>query len=577
VEEVTRANLELSVRNGSATVYRAVRPCTIFPRRDARLTAARARPLALLQGDGKVLSFLRRGGLEPMLLNGLDEVGTVDADLLVVGAHALDGAESPSEAAERSLNAFLTGGGTLLAFEQDAPPAGLLPVEVTDRPATMGFAHPELGGPLIGLPEGAFRFWRGDNMVARRSLSRPRGGGFRVFVDAGGPEGLERVLLLEVLRGRGRFILCQMLIAEKLGREPMADLMLEKLVNYAAGSIPERRPAGLVRGQRALEEDLRSVGAAFEDLTGRLATADLSPYAVLVVDGSSEEAARAKERLQAFVEGGGRALLHGLTEEALRRLSPPLPAGLSVRPTIQTPVVFAERDPQVTAGLSNQDLHWFAERVRAWGKRHPLSTDVLHGELTRRPPLVECSIIEAEAMAASPRPRRGVAAEGGELHMWRRAWAETRITLPATGRYCFGVVGRGVPAGKHWPEVAVYLDEKLIGRIDVGGPEADAFAITARAEAGPHRLRLGFDSTEWIYQDGLKREVWLDKVFYAACPSGPEQALLRPAGLVKIPAGKGFYLIDQVAWDGRAGSHEGAARYLAGLLTNLGVAFPAQP
>jgi len=49
--------------------------------------------------------------------------------------------------------------------------------------------------------------------------------------------------------------------------------------------------------------------------------------------------------------------------------------------------------------------------------------------------------------------------------------------------------------------------------------------------------------------------------------------LLRPAGLVRIADGDGFWLIDQVAWDGRVRSLDQAARYLSGLLMNLGVSF----
>ncbi len=51
------------------------------------------------------------------------------------------------------------------------------------------------------------------------------------------------------------------------------------------------------------------------------------------------------------------------------------------------------------------------------------------------------------------------------------------------------------------------------------------------------------------------------------------QALLQPASLVRVPDGRGCWIIDQVDWTGRTAGSAQAARYVSALLTNLGALF----
>jgi hypothetical protein len=129
--------------------------------------------------------------------------------------------------------------------------------------------------------------------------------------------------------------------------------MFERLVKYAGARQVARTPLGLVRGRRQLDDDLGAAGAAFEDLTGRLAAADLSRFAVLVLDGTAEEAVAARGRLRDFVRAGGKVLLHGLAADTMERLSDTLPAGLTVRPSLHVPVLIHRKDDPVMDGMTN--------------------------------------------------------------------------------------------------------------------------------------------------------------------------------------------------------------------------------
>lgn len=574
------ADFELTVRNGDREVYRSKHGYTIFPPYEPRFTVPPGVRIAVYDRDGTLAGVLRRGGLEPAALDDLAQVGTSGAQVLVIAPHSLDALAAQEEmpvvgaGAHAALSGFVRSGGTVLVLEQDKYPQDMLPASLQERGATIAFKRNEAGLLLDGLDENAFKFWRGDHMVADRLLGRPREGGFRVFVDTGGPNGLDGTLLLEVLQGRGRYIMSQLLIGKKLGREPLAGVMLERLVSYAAAQSSAGRPVGLVRGSRKLDNDLKNLGAPFDDLTARLPSADLSRYSVLVLDGTSDEALSAQQRLRDFVQEGGKVLLHGVSDDAMRRLSAVLPAGLTVRPNLHVPVLINRKDDEVMAGMTNEDLCWIA-KAGDWQTRSTLDTGVLYGELMRPvPPLARCTVVEAETMRLPDAAGRA-AVENGEVAMWTNASAEADVVLPRTGEYFFGIVGRGTPAAGAFPDVTVYLDGKSVGHIQAASREASAFAIVGGAEAGRHVLRLSFDNDTWDPEKGEDRNLWLDKFFFAPSEPGPEKVLLRPAGLVKLEQGKGFWLLDEVAWDGRTASSDQAARYLCGLLTNLGAAFTA--
>ena len=127
----------------------------------------------------------------------------------------------------------LCAGGSVIALEQDSYECGLLPGQLVDRGATITFPRANDDVLFAGLIAEDFCFWRGDHIVARKTLAKPNGGRFRALVDSGGPNGLVYVPLLEVLDGRGRYLLSQLAIGEKLATEPVAQVLLENMIRYA--------------------------------------------------------------------------------------------------------------------------------------------------------------------------------------------------------------------------------------------------------------------------------------------------------------------------------------------------------
>jgi hypothetical protein len=576
VTTVTDVDFELVVLNGSATVYSRTRSYQVFPLPAGELDLASGTRVALFRGDGAALAFLRGAGIEPLILDDLARTPDVDAGVVIVGAHALDayelgGVPMVAGGPAAALLDYLRQGGALLVLEQDAIPSGLLPVQTHDAAITMGFIR-EPGHPVLqGLREDSFRFWRGDHLVAGHTIARPDQGGFRVLVDAGGPNGLEHVLLLELLHGDGCCVMSQLPLTGKLGREPLAGLTLARLIEYAAADPDPRTTVGVVDADGSIPADLSALGVDYVDLTGRLGGADLSSRQLLMLDAASPEVAEHQTRLQSFVRAGGRVLLHGADPGSIKALSGTLPRDLTVVPSLHAPVLHADLTDEVTAGMTNEDLHWVGEFAPRWDQAHRLATDVLTGAVGRAaPPEGQWTVYECEDMVL-PEPLVG-AVDAGSVLFWRNAALRTDIELPRAGTYHFGVVGRGTPALGAYPSVSIYLDGRALGALTLG-PEATAYSIVAAADPGTHSLRLAFTNDAWNPEAGEDRNVWLDRFFFARAKTGTEVALLRPAGLVKVPDGAGFWVIDQVNWDDRIGVEAPAARYLLGLLENLGARF----
>ena len=55
------------------------------------------------------------------------------------------------------------------------------------------------------------------------------------LVDSGRETGLEWVELMEMYRGKGLYLLCQLPLIEKYGTEPMAREMLSRMLRYTGG------------------------------------------------------------------------------------------------------------------------------------------------------------------------------------------------------------------------------------------------------------------------------------------------------------------------------------------------------
>lgn len=579
VKRPAPVRLSLAVHRDGERVFDDELHYGLFPRRPLDLLEGIR--IALFEtGDGPLGRALSNAGATLVRLESLAEIPS--ADVLLIGPHALDAVkpeDGPPVVGGRNgprlaISAFVRDGGSVVVLEQDTYEHGLLPARLVQRGASIAFQRTraelfdDLPEDVFGEP---FRFWRGDHVVARKTIAKPSHGRFRTLIDSGGPDGLVYVALMEVLEGRGRYLLSQLAIGEKLDSEPAARLTLERLLRHAA-SRPEPAVAlAVVQDKLPLTERLRDVDATFSNLSGRLGEIELEGFGVLLAETDCDEVARNLAKIRRYVEGGGRVVLHGGTPEAFGRLQELFPEPIFAQRTTSLPIGIAEPDC-VIDGLSNQELHWYGDRDGlSWRERTPLSSAVAHYAITAgQPDPGQCVVVEAESMTGiGGEPRF----EAESVYMWRTGSVEKTVEFPKTGYYTFGIRGRGTPCAGVYPRVELSIDGRSCGGVSTESEDWGTYYVAASVPEGEHTLSLAFVNDASNPETGEDRNVRLDRVVYGPTPPLASKRLLEPAVLVKVPLGQGFLLVDQVRWAEDDSNPEKASRYLSNLLVNLGCPF----
>ena len=423
---------------------------------------------------------------------------------------------------------------------------------------------------MAGLGDNEVRFWRGDHVVARKTIRKPAAGRFRSLVDSGGPGGLVYLPLMEIANGRGRYLLCQMVVGEKLGREPIAQRVLENLFAAVARPMAVTSRVGVVQDQLPLGQSLTEIDAAWTNLSGRLAQTDLSAYQVLVLEADSPEAAACQKKIGQWIREGGRAILHGGTPAGLTRVASLLPEPMALQSSTSLPVNIARWDAAID-GLTNQELYWYGSRKGlTYRQVTPLSREVVrHTVVAGLPESPEWTIVKADALTVQAgKPSM----HGGVMYMGAAGTVETEMEFKTTGQYAVGAVMKGTPLEEIYPMVDVLVDGRRRATMSVAGKDWDLSWCSVTMEAGRHRIGLRFINDQWNPTTREDRNMWIKQLQTAPTGTLKSLELLSPAALVKGSLGKGMVLVDQVRWEADSGADK-AGRYLSNLLTNLGAEF----
>jgi len=572
VDRRTEATLELGVEADGRDVFRDAQPVSVFPRRPLRLPPGV--PIAVYEGKDRTIGAALTE-TEAKVTRVDDLVRLPDGGVLIIGPHALDGMKAATNrwvvgdtsSPRHALGRFVRNGGGLIVLEQDSY-GGLLPAALDDRGCTIAFDRGL--DPDAGVSQGDLRWWRGDHVVAHRTIAKPVHGRFRTLVDSGGPRGLVHAALLEWLDGRGRMLLSQLAIGEKLATEPAARRILEHLIARAARPAPPSL-LGVVQGTTRMSEALNEVDAEFENLSGKLTESDLATFGSLLVEAECQEVAEGQARVRAFVEAGGSLVVHGLSPTSAKRLAGLLPEPVAAQRSSAVPVTIAQPDP-LLSGLSNQELCWYQSRKGMhYRQRTPLSTDVCSRSLAvGLPDPSACRAVEAESMTVVEGAGR---VYGDHVSMHAYGLIETTLEVPESGEYAVFVRGRGTALEGVYPRIRVTVDGGFAGNLTLESEKWDYGATVIDLDKGTRRIGLAFVNDKWNPETREDRNAWIDKLLVGPTRPTTARRLLSPAALVVFPMGQGRLILDQVNWDVETRSVEKARRYLSTLLTNLGVPF----
>jgi beta-galactosidase len=329
------------------------------------LSVPQDKRLALYDVAGETAGLFARKGVPFLQIEKLAEAPYDQVDILVIGRNSLkeeDFLDADARAIAAQWEQFFGRGGWVVVLDQSWYPEWM-PLSLPQAAWSVNFAFPRaVTHPVVeGLSPSDLRWWREDNRVTANNFLKPSTGNFRVLVDVGCRTGLDRAAMLELPRRRGGYIGSQMLLVSKFDCEPMAGILLQRILDHCVSSRQRLRYAGVVAETDSDAGKVFSeMGLLHENLSGRLAAADLSAFPLLIIAGGEEpweEATTCLNKLVSYVEKGGKLLIHRPSDSFLASGAKKLAPALEVVSPVTLPVLRETHD-ECGASISNHDLHW---------------------------------------------------------------------------------------------------------------------------------------------------------------------------------------------------------------------------
>ncbi len=569
VDQPTDATWRVMLYRDGKQVFADTHAYRVWPRIAIRQLPG---PMGLYDPRGATRALLERQGLALVAVESLDRI-PAGIEMLILGSGTLDTAESRAPVigrvapAREALFSFVKGGGRAIVLRQSSYPKGLFDVALTDHRSTMTFPLAADSPLLSGIAADDLKFWRGDHIVTDHELHCPAEGGALPIIVSGSASGLDHTALVVRPAGRGCFVHTQMRLVEKFSVEPAAARLLDNVLQYASNYSCRPGKTALVGGSEAYREFLKGIGLRFDDLSGKLNETDLSDYRLVLC----REQVEFPQKLHAFAARGGNVMVHRAGAQGIDQLREPFDLDLA----LQSHAGSVSRVDKLPAGapcIPREDLYWLGEhRGIAWATT-PRADDMIDGVFTKTFDGKQVAAHEIETWNLSgkivERREPGVTfATAGE--------AVTEIDFPAAGTYVIGVRARGTPCLGQYPLARVSIDGKPLGVISVASDAWGTFATFGRVEKGRHKVSVAFinDRSNPPEED---RNLTVDQVLIARDDRpGKTMFLTDPPAVAAVRVvgsgvEGGLLLLDQVQWDTEERNTRKAARYAAGLLTQLG-------
>jgi len=348
----------IAIEQDGQVVFREEQPIRILPRQTFEPVGG----WAAVDPDGRARNICLAFGI-PVLENPAQ---LPPANLLVASIP-----NDPDFA--RQLDEFARIGGTVLITAAD--PTSLLPWQVD-----LDETHDATRVFPIGLPqtwqtdlrEEDFCFWADDHLVSRGNLVIPQRGGSIASLQTAGYSrqfpnlsGLSWTPLLRIPHGRGQFIVCRLLLAEKLAAEPAVGLFLRNVLADPRADLPE--PKGLIT-DAASQAALDRLGVACDE--------DFDDVLHLVCSSAADPG-----QLRQWVDSGQTVLLHGRGPQLAELASRVLDLPIAWKDGLPNQPVVAIADHPLLMGLSNHCLSWY--RAGGW----------INGDAPPEPQLGRCQFV----------------------------------------------------------------------------------------------------------------------------------------------------------------------------------------
>ncbi|NQT87803.1 hypothetical protein HQ560_13625 [bacterium] len=549
VDVRTEAEWRLTLERGGERVFEDTHRYSVFPRR-----ILPALDVALYDPAGTTGKVLKARPVQS--LDALDDRMKV----LVIGARAFKKKERAAPvigriAPERAaLHRFVERGGRVLVLEQDVYPDGLFDLSLSREGSTMTFPLQADHPVLRGVKAEDLKFWRGDHGVSLGEPSRPTTGGWTPIVVSGSSAGIDRAPLLMQTVGRGYILFSQLRLIEKLETEPAANAILSNLLRYLRDYKAPAGRTAVLSGSAAYRDRLRDLGLRFGD--------SMPDNGLIICRGAVPDVAK----LRAFVERGGRLLLHRPTQESFEAVRRAFDLELTLRP-YGGPVRRAENDAPFVRSLAREDLYWLGEHKGIGWSATPAATDVADGTLS---PALDAKAATAYEVEDWDIEGQIVEKRRDSVYFATVGSATGEVEFPETGDYVLGVVADGTPTDGVYPMASVRIDGRRLGIVSLTDGTLRTYTVFGRVEAGRRKVTVAFinDGSDPPRED---RNLRVDKILVASCGLAKDVMFITsPPTTILVRRGKGVLVIDQLRWDTETRNGRKASRYAASLLTMLG-------
>lgn len=568
-----RLTLRLTLEAEDVAPFKEEWQIDVFPPLSKNLFPAAS--LFVYDPENKLMPTLREIGADFKWLGHLED--WKGEGILIIAPEALEvekGSETPligkPVGEEQWLAQAVEKGGKVLALEQSPSAGDWLPVSLETQSSTLAFPLIAKHPILRGITAEDLRWWRGDNLVSLNEPARPMQAGMLPLIVTGTGQGLSHAPLIEVRQGKGILLICQMRVASKLQSEPMAGLLLGRMLNYLASYKPPKGET-LVLAPSSFQDKLETLRLDWRPLKEwtELRYPDVQ---LLILQADGDTIAQNFGQLRKFIEAGGNVFWHRPEASDLAKLE-----GLSL--TLQPypgPIVRAEEDSELLSYISREDLYWLGPSSRAAGwQEAPLAIETADGIFTS-----EITLAEAKRFSATEGAKieegANIAVEGNGLSFFSNGRVEWEIDIPQAGTYNLGLSARGTAVGGVYPILEVYLDSQKVGLLYIGSEETRIYTCSFPAKKGKHSLGIRFTNDAWAPPED--RNLWVYSFLLAKGKDGGDmEVLTSPSALVSLPIGKGRLVLSALRWDEPpAGNMLKAGRFISSLFTGLGARFLSQ-
>lgn len=569
VSERKQFILRLTMNVGGEEKFREDYPVAVFPRSERwQLPSA---PIVLFDPKGTLEQKWKN-----VSFRSLKQLQEWDGQgLLVIAPEALTKASGAPDVAEiggtpgqsQWLAQQVQKGARVLVLEQSESASDWLPVQIGNQSSTLAFPQFTSHPILRGITADDLRWWRGDYLVSHHEPLRVGLAGVRPLVVTGSVRGVANAPLVEVQQGNGVWLICQLQVVSKLETEPIARILLERMLQYLADFQPVPGST-LFLTSPELQTQLAQIGIAGQPLTDWSAL-QFPRVQLVVLQTDAATLLKNSDRLREFMNAGGQVLWHRPDPKDFAQVRDAFKLPLTMQP-YRGFALRAEGEGDLFEALFREDLYWLGKPGSVSWQETVLATDVAEYAFVPEGPIPQGETFEAERNVELE--GQIVRVQGNEVAFATNGSARWTVQIAKPGLYEFGLMARGTPAQGVYPIVQVSLDNQPLGTLYIGKRESGYYGIKFRAEAGAHQITILYNND--AYAPPEDRNLYVDR--YIISPGQDttgNQVLTTPPALVSVSQGKGRFVLSAVRWDDAGRNQSRAQRFIASLLTALGTRF----